>query len=106
MVTPTFIVLGRGPNVSRDRCANNTGECNATQCQRYCSQTNCPNSNGLSSGVVAGIAIALFILGIVVGIIVQLVFGLVVRWCRSNSGSFKIGDSIKYKKQEDDLKIT
>ena len=126
-VTPTFFVLGRGPNVSRDRCMNNTNippsqpcncstsECNATQCQRYCSsqtnQTNtCNNATNitsrLSNGAVAGIAIALFILGILVGIILQLVLGLVVHWCRSNSGSFKIGDSVKYKKQEDDLKIT
>ena len=93
-------------------------ECNATQCQRYCSQTNqtsggsCNNATnittrlGLSSGAVAGIAIALFVLGIIVGVILQLVIGMVVRCCRSGSGSFKIGDSVKYKRQEDDLKIT
>ena len=100
MVTPTFFVLGRGPNVSRDRCMNNTNNTNIPPSDQPC---NC--SSGLSNGVVAGIAIALFVLGIVVGLILQLVLGLVVRWCRS-SGGFKISDSIKYKKQEDDLKIT
>ena len=129
-IAPSFIVLGRGPNATRDRCPNNTNvlpppqpcncsttDCNATTCQRYCSQTNqtgsCTNNStnittrlGLSNGAVAGIAIALFVLGIIVGVLLQLVLGLVIRWCRSNSGSFKIGDSVKYKKQEDDLKIT
>ena len=105
-------------NIPPQPCNCSTNGCNATQCMKYCSQTNqtggggCKNATnittklGLSSGAVAGIAIALFVLGIIVGIILQLILGVVIRWCRNGKGSFKIGDSVKYKRQEDDLKIT
>ena len=84
-------MLGRGRNASRMQ-----------QCDDCKAST---QLGGLSTGAVAGIAIALFVLGMIVGVILQLVLGAVVRMCRSN-GSMKIGDSIKYKRQEDDLKIT
>ena len=92
MITPSFIVLGRGRNATRMQCDD-------------CPTSTPSGARGLSTGVVVGIAIALFFLGLIVGFVLQLIFGVVVRWCRG-SGSFKIGDSIKYKKQEDDLKIT
>ena len=189
-VTPTFFVLGRGPEVNANRCENGTNvqpepcnctdsttnnnmtlcpnatdsipmscncsdcsmanttcpnitndgmcsECNCstttdaskctfnvTQCKNYCSQnnltmntgssggssnttvTNITNRLGLSSGAVAGIAIALFILGIIAGVILQLVLGAVVRCCRKDCTFANLGESFKYKKQEENISLT
>ena len=99
------------------------GECtfNATQCKSYCPQnnltstdssrsnntlTNITNRLGLSSGAVAGIAIALFILGIIVGVLLQLSLRAMMRWCRNNCTSVNLGQSFKYKKQEESISLS
>lgn len=132
MVTPTFFVLGRVPEMNVSRCENSTNirpepcKCtfNVTQCKNYCSQnnlttnigssggssnttvTNITNRLGLSSGAVAGIAIALFILGIIVGVILQLVLSAVIHCCRKDCTFANFGESFKYKKQEENISLT
>ena len=100
-VTPTLYKSRRGPNVTQ--CTNDTklpAQCNCKN------QTNITTQLGFSDGAVAGVAIALFILGVILGVLLQLILGVVIRWYRSNSTSLNLGESIKYKKQEDELKIT
>ena len=86
-VTPQVFVLGRGANATQRQC----DEC---------------SSSPLSTGAIAGIAIALFVFGLVLGLLLQLCLGLVLAWCRKNSGSMRIGQAVKYEKHDDDLNIT
>ena len=79
--------------------------CNcATNNQTVTEVTNTQRS-GLSDGAVAGIAILLLILGIIIGVILQLTVGVAICWFRTSSAAVNIGETVKYKKQEENVSL-
>ena len=61
--------------------------------------------SGLSDGAVAGIALLLLILGIIIGVILQLIIGVAIPWFRTSSAAVNIGETVKYKKQEENVSL-
>ena len=85
-------------------------EPNSTTSTSNCSTNNktvteVNSHSGLSDGAVAGIALCLLILGIIIGFILQLILREAVRWFRTSSAAVNIGESVKYKKQEESISL-
>ena len=83
----------------------NCTTCNCTTNNQTVTEVTSTQRSGLSDGAVAGIAILLLILGIIIGVILQLTIGMAIRWFRTSSAAVNIGETVKYKKQEENVSL-
>ena len=79
--------------------------CNCTTNNQTVTEVTNTQRSGLSDGAVAGIAILLLILGIIIGVILQLTIGVAIRWFRTSSATVNIRETVKYKKQEENVSL-
>ena len=109
-VIPSLHVAGRGPMPTCNCSVDNKTNCSVdnktvTEVTVATVEVNTQLQSGLSSGAVAGIALCLLILGVIIGVILQLTVGVVIRWFRTSGAAVNIGESVKYKKQEESVSL-